>query len=131
LHGNCQITTQALHLCHDHGVAVHWLTVSGRYITSAGTSAGQVQRRVRQYRALTDEATCLRLAKALVRAKIESQHRYLLRASRGDEASRDAMIPDLVPLRSALASIEAATNRDSLRGLEGSAAVGYFQGLAK
>jgi CRISPR-associated protein Cas1 len=131
LHGNSQITTQALHLCHDHDVAVHWLTASGRYLTSAGTSAGQVQRRVRQYRALADEATCLRLAKALARAKIESQHRYLLRASRGDDAARDAMLPDLVPLRSALASIEAAPDRDSLRGLEGSAAVGYFRGLAK
>jgi CRISP-associated protein Cas1 len=131
LHGHAQITTQALHLCHDHDVAVHWLTTSGRYVTSAGTSAGQVQRRVRQYRALADEATCLRLAKALVRAKVEGQHRYLLRASRGDEASRDGMLPHLVPLRSALASIDAAGSRDSLRGLEGSAAVGYFGGLAR
>jgi CRISPR-associated protein Cas1 len=30
-----------------------------------------------------------------------------------------------------LASIDAAPDRDSLRGLEGSAAVGYFRGLAK
>jgi CRISP-associated protein Cas1 len=131
LHGHCQITTQALHLCHDHDVAVHWMTGSGRYITSAATSAGQVQRRVRQYRALADEVTCLRLAKALVRGKLEGQHRYLLRASRGDPESRDAMLPHLVPLRSALASIEAVDNRDSLRGLEGSAAVGYFGGLAR
>src|SRR5579883_1087477 len=131
LHGYSQITTQALHLCHDHDVAVHWLTTSGRYLTSAGTSAGQVQRRLRQYRALADEATCLRLAKALVRAKIEGQHRYLLRASRGDDAAREAMLPDLSLMRSALASIESAPDRDSLRGLEGSAAVGYFRGLAK
>jgi CRISPR-associated protein Cas1 len=131
LHGHCQITTQALHLCNDHDVAVHWMTTSGRYITSAATSAGQVQRRVRQYRALADEATCLRLAKALVRGKIEGQHRYLLRASRGDAESRDAMLPDLVPLRSALGSIDAASDRDSLRGIEGSAAVGYFGGLAR
>jgi CRISPR-associated protein Cas1 len=125
------MTTQALHLCVDHEVAVHWLSTSGRYITSAATSAGQVQRRVRQYRALADEETCLRLARALARGKIEGQHRYLLRASRGTEELRDAMLPDLVLLRSALASIEGAGDRDSLRGLEGSAAVGYFGGLAK
>ena len=36
LHGYVQITTQALHLCHDHDVAVHWLTTSGRYISQRG-----------------------------------------------------------------------------------------------
>ena len=41
------------------------------------------------------------------------------------------MLPDLVPLRSALASIDGRADRDSLRGLEGSAAVGYFRGLAR
>jgi CRISPR-associated protein Cas1 len=131
IHGNAQISTQAINLCTDHGVAVHWLTTSGRHVASLTTTAGQVQRRVRQYRALADDATCLRLAKALARGKIEGQHRYLLRASRGDQTARDAMLPDLVPLRSALASIDTVTNRDSLRGLEGSAAVGYFGGLAR
>ena len=41
------------------------------------------------------------------------------------------MLPDLVPIRSALASLDGAADRDSLRGLEGSAAVGYFRGLAR
>lgn len=131
LHGFAQLTTQAVNLCVDHDVPVHWLTTSGRHVASLTATAGQVQRRVRQYRALADEATCLRLAKALARGKVEGQHRYLLRGSRGDEAARDAMLPDLVPLRSALASVEAAPDRDSLRGFEGSAAVGYFRGLAK
>jgi CRISPR-associated protein Cas1 len=130
LHGNAQVSTQALDLCSRHNVAVHWLITSGWHVASLTTTAGQVQRRLRQYRALADEATCLRLAKALARGKIESQHRYLLRSSRGDDRARDAMLPHLVPLRSALASIETAEDRDSLRGLEGSAAVGYFRGLA-
>ena len=130
LHGYSQITTQAVNLCIDNDVAVHWLTTSGRHIASLTSTAGQVQRRVRQYRALADEANCLRLARALVRAKVEGQHRYLLRGSRGDSGERDAMLPHLVPLRNALASIEQASDRDSLRGLEGSAAVGYFQGLS-
>jgi CRISPR-associated protein Cas1 len=131
IHGHCQMTTQALHLCVDHEVAVHWLSTSGRYITSAATSAGQVQRRLRQYRALADDATCLRLARVLARGKIEGQHRYLLRASRGTPELRDAMLPDLVLLRSALAAIDRDGDRDTLRGLEGSAVVGYFGGLAR
>ena len=128
LHGYAQITTQAINLCTEHDVAVHWLTTSGRHVASLTSTAGQVQRRLRQYRALADEATCLRLAKALARAKIEGQHRYLLRTSRGDEHDRESMLPHLVPLRSALASIDDAPDRDSLRGFEGSAAVGYFPG---
>lgn len=131
LHGYAQASTQALNLCVDRGVPVHWLTTTGRHTASLTATAGQVQRRVRQYRALADESTCLRLAKALARAKIEGQHRYLLRGSRGDGQARDAMLPDLVPLRSALASIDGAADRDSLRGFEGSAAVGYFRGLAR
>jgi len=131
LHGYAQATTQALALCADRDIPVHWLTTSGHHTASLTATAGQVQRRVRQYRALADEATCLRLAKALARAKVEGQHRYLLRGSRGDEAARGAMLADLVPLRSALAQMEAAPDRDSLRGLEGSAAVGYFRGLAR
>jgi CRISPR-associated protein Cas1 len=131
LHGYAQITTQAINLCVDHDVAVHWLTMSGRHVASLTSTAGQVQRRVRQYRALADEANCLRLTRALVRAKVEGQHRYLLRGSRGNAEDRELMVPHLVPLRTALASLDSAADRDSLRGLEGSAAVGYFQGLAR
>lgn len=129
LHGHAQISTQAICLCVDQGVPVHWLTTSGHHTASLTATAGQVQRRVRQYRALTDEATNLRLARALTRAKIEGQHRYLLRGSRGDVGPREAMTPDLVVVRSALAALDAATDRDHLRGLEGSAAAAYFRGL--
>ncbi len=131
LHGGVQASSQALELCARRGVAVHWFTASGRHEASLTATVGQVQRRIRQYRALADEAVCLRLARALVRGKVESQHRYLLRGSRGDDDARAAMLDDLKPLRSALAFLDSAADRDSLRGLEGSAAVGYFQGLAR
>ncbi len=62
LHGFAQVTTQALRKCVEHGVGVHWLTTTGYHTASLTPTAGQVQRRIRQYRALTDEATCLRLA---------------------------------------------------------------------
>ena len=131
IHGYAQVSTQAINLCAERGIPVHWVTTSGRHVASLTASAGQVQRRVRQYRALSDDANCLRLAKALAQGKIEGQHRYLLRGSRGDAEARDAMLADLVPLRNALARIDSAADRDLLRGLEGSAAVGYFRGLAK
>ncbi len=129
LHGFAQLSTQALRRCVEHGVGVHWLTTSGYHTASLVPTAGQVQRRIRQYRALADESTCLRLAKALVHAKIEGQHRYLLRATRGGTDTRQDLLPDLTAMQEALRAVPGCADRDSLRGQEGRSAVHYFQGL--
>jgi CRISPR-associated protein Cas1 len=129
MHGFAQLTTQAIRLCVEHGVGVHWLSTSGHHTASLVPTAGQVQRRVRQYRSLSDEPTCLRLAKALVHARVEGQHRYLLRASRGGKEVRGDLLPDLSAIQAALRELAGATNRDSLRGHEGHAALYYFQAL--
>lgn len=130
LHGFAQASTQALQLCSERGVAVHWLTTAGRHVASLTSTAGQVQRRVRQYRALSDDATRTRLARALVAAKIEGQLRYLLRGSRGDDDLRAAMTPDLALIRAALRSV-ARSDTDALRGHEGTAAAAYFRALSR
>jgi CRISPR-associated protein Cas1 len=129
VHGFAQVTTQALRLCVEHGVGVHWLSTSGFHLGSLTPTAGQVQRRVRQYRALADEATCLRLARVLVAAKVEGQHRYLLRASRGGKEVRGDLLPHLAGIQQALRDSPQASDRDALRGYEGAAAVQYFEGL--
>ncbi len=129
LHGFAQVTTQALRKCVEHGVGVHWLTTSGHHTASLVPTAGQVQRRIRQYKALTDEETCLRLARALVLARIEGQHRYLLRATRGGSSTRESLLPAMSGIQTGLRSSTTAADRDSLRGHEGSAAVNYFAGL--
>ena len=131
LHGFAQLTTQALRLCVEHGVGVHWLTTSGHHTASIVPTAGQVQRRIRQYRALTDEATCLRLAKALVHAKVEGQHRYLLRAtSRRQRYAAGSPAPSDRDPGSPCVACNGAADRDSLRGHEGQAARALFPGSA-
>ena len=129
VHGFNQISTQAIRKCVEHGVGVHWLSVSGHHTGSLVPTAGQVQRRVRQYRALADEATCVRLAKQLAAAKVEGQYKYLMRASRGDEAARDDMRGSLGGMQPLLARIPDAADRDAVRGLEGMAAAHYFAAL--
>ena len=129
VHGFAQVTTQALRKCVEHGVGVHWLSTTGYHTASLVPTAGQVQRRIRQYRALTDEDTCLRLARQLVAAKVEAQHRYLLRASRGDDAARDSVQAQLDGIQLTLRGAAAVGDRDGLRGHEGTAAVHYFEGL--
>ncbi|QDU61039.1 CRISPR-associated protein Cas4/endonuclease Cas1 fusion [Planctomycetes bacterium Pan216] len=129
LHGMSQISTQAARLCADHQIGIHWLTAGGKHIASTVPTIGQVQRRIRQYRALSDEETCLRLAKSLTRAKIGGQLAYLLRTTRGQPDQRKSMTQSIAFLRESLASLNGATNRDALRGHEGAAAVRYFEGL--
>lgn len=129
LHGFTQISTQAIRLCVEQEVGVHWLSATGRHQASLTFTAGQVQRRIRQYRALSDSTICLTLATALVTAKVEGQHRYLLRATRGNQEQRQALLPQLSDLQNALRSIRAVEGVDALRGHEGRASVAYFQAL--
>jgi CRISPR-associated protein Cas1 len=129
LHGFSQISTQAIRACSEYGIALHWLSMTGYHTGSMVASAGKVQRRIRQYQALTDESTCLRLAKALAHAKIEGQHRYLLRASRGGSTVRQDILRPLEGIQDAMRKIANVADRDSLRGHEGMAAVHYFEAL--
>ena len=129
LHGFCQLSTQAIRKCVEHGVGVHWLSVSGYHTASLVPTAGQVQRRIRQYKALTDPATCLRLTKQLAQAKVEGQYKYLLRATRGDDALREQAQARLNAIQPLLNRIEKQADADGVRGLEGAAAVEYFAGL--
>ncbi|MCY4648303.1 MAG: type I-MYXAN CRISPR-associated endonuclease Cas1 [Gammaproteobacteria bacterium] len=131
LHGNVQLTSQAIRLCVQRGVGVHWLTGSGRYLGSLAASVGNPTRRIRQYEALLDADTRLRLVLALVSARIWNQYRYLLRASRGKKQLRANVQPFLRELRTATHRLNRQSNLDSIRGIEGAAGRAYHGGLRK
>jgi CRISPR-associated protein Cas1 len=126
LHGFAQITTQALRLCAEREVGVHWVTMGGRYMGAWTAGAGPVQRRIRQYKALTDPAVCLRLAKQLAEARVRGQLSVLLRASR-DVGRATAVVKDAISsIRKLLRPLTHADSLESLRGYEGSIAAQYF-----
>ncbi|HWW77372.1 MAG TPA: type I-MYXAN CRISPR-associated endonuclease Cas1, partial [Pyrinomonadaceae bacterium] len=129
LHGFAQITTQALRLCAEQEVGVHWVTGGGRYMGAWSAGMGSVQRRIRQYRALTDPELCLKLARRLAEARVRGQLSFLLRASR--EAGRDVReVRDAIRgMRKLLSPMSRATSIDSLRGFEGGAGAHYFSAL--
>ena len=129
LHGFSQITTQALRLCAEQEIGVHWLTTGGRYMGAWSSGMGSVQRRIRQYQALTNVETCLRLASRLAEARVRGQLSFLLRASR--EAGRGVaeVRASISGMRKLLSPLVRATNIDSLRGYEGSAGAHYFSAL--
>lgn len=126
IHGFGQVTTQAIHMCAYHNVAIEWLTAGGRF--SAGTTAhsGRVQQRLRQYEALRKPEFCLELTRRLVRAKVETQLRYILRSTRGTVIARERCAPHIERMRLSLSRTKDAGSLDSLRGLEGMAAKSYF-----
>lgn len=90
--------------------------------------------RLAQGRRVTDEAFCTAWAHALVLAKLKRQHALLVHAEQRRPDRRKALHDAREPLagivgrltREAVGSLDCA----SLRGLEGSAARLYFQGLS-
>jgi CRISP-associated protein Cas1 len=126
VHVNGSISSQALHLCADHGVAVHWFGPGGFYLGSFWRDDAAVQRRIRQYEALRDEETRLRLARTLVHARAESQLRFLLRATQGDDRESSGVAAAVRCIRQRLASVARAASAESLLGFEGQAAACYF-----
>jgi len=126
LHGYPQMTTQALHLCARKRIGVHWLSAGHYYVASMTASSGTVQRRLRQYAALSDPGVCLQLTRRVVNAKITTSLRYILRATRGRPEARKASESAIGVFRQCLTKAATAEGIDALRGHEGLAARSYF-----
>lgn len=129
LHGFSQITTQALRLCAEQEIGVHWLTTGGRYMGAWVSGIGSVQRRIRQYQALTDSELCLSLARRLAETRARGQLSFLLRASRESGRSVTEVRDAIGSIRKLLSPLSRATSIDSLRGYEGSIGAHYFSAL--
>jgi CRISPR-associated protein Cas1 len=129
LHGNAQVTTQAIHLCVHQEVGIHWVTNGGRYVAAVAPGAGPVQRWIRQYEALRDPGLSFRLAKRLALARSEGQLRFLLRGSRGADRTASGVQTAADGIRAALAGMDRAEGVDTLRGHEGEAGRCYFSAI--
>jgi len=129
LHGYAQISTQALRLCADHQLSVQWVTASGQVLGALSATGHSAQRHIRQFRALENEGTRLRLARELVTAKVLTQLQFLLRSTRGHSRSEEVERV-LARVRSALRQIDQVQGAPELLGREGEAAGAYFEGLS-
>lgn len=129
--GNAQITTQAVHLCAYNEIGVHWVTTGGRYLTSISSGSSLVQRKIRQYEALRDPGLAFRLARRLAKARIESQLRFILRASRGKNRDETGVNSYIAHIRIALRGLQSAEGIDTVRGFEGIAGKEYFEVLPR
>jgi CRISP-associated protein Cas1 len=129
IHGFAQITTQALRLCAEREIGVHWLSYGGRYLGAWTSGRGSVQRRIRQYQALTDAKFCLLLARRLAEARVRGQLSSLLRAARDEGRATETVQKSIVEIRKLLSPLARADSIDSLRGFEGMIGAYYFRAL--
>lgn len=125
LHGNAQMSTQAIRLCSENEIPVHWVSYSGALLGSLAGGSGGAQRHIRQFEALRDEAMRARLTQATVRCKVEAQLRYCLRSTQG--ARTESAENGCNEIRRLLRRVAKSTDVEHLRGLEGAAAREYFQ----
>ncbi len=123
LMGNIYMTTPTLHELLRRGITVSWHSYGGWFLGhTQGTGHGNVELRIAQHRAPDDEHICLRLAKGLVRAKIQNSRTLLRRNWRDGNAPTDV----LSDLRHLAGQSTRATGLQSLLGVEGAGASAYF-----
>ena len=129
LHSFSQISTQALHFCADQGIGVHFISGGGRYIGSFDTRQGSIQRRIRQYAALSNSDTCLELARKLVICRGQGQRKFLMRGTRRKTKVPEILSKAIAQMKAVLKQVPQAKSLESLLGLEGNLAALYFSAL--
>lgn len=128
LHSFSQISTQALHFCADQEIGVHFISGGGRYLGSFDTRNGSIQRRIRQYAALTNSNTCLELARKLVICRAQGQRKFLMRG-KGKTEVPDKLEKAIAQMKAVLKEVPKTESLESLLGFEGNLAALYFSAL--
>ena len=129
LHSFSQISTQALHTCVGQGIGVHLVTGGGRYMGSFDTRQGSIQRRLRQYEALTQPERCLELAQQLVTCRGQGQRKFLMRGRRSLTQKPTELDQTIDQIKRLLKQVTNAKSLGTLLGLEGNMAALYFGAL--
>ena len=130
LYGSIHLTAQARYLLLRENIDTVFLRQDGSYLGRLHTEAGEnVFLRQKQFIAASNPEFCLKIARAIVDAKIHNQRSFLGRLGREHGlADNDKAVAELAELRRKLAQAE---NLDSCRGYEGAASAIYFQQFRK
>lgn len=127
LHSFSQISTQALHFCHQQDIGVHFISGGGRYLGSFDNRNGSIQRRIYQYNALANSEKCLELARKLVNCRAQGQRKFLMRGKKGK--TRERLTKAIAQMKAVLKLVPQAKSLESLLGYEGNLAALYFDVL--
>lgn len=121
--GNVYITTPCLQELMSRDIPVTWHSYGGWFFGhTMGTGHKNVELRTVQYKASFDNSICLRLAKGLVKAKIQNGRTLLRRNWRGDDKADDLM----EEFKRDIDQVGRVKDLQMLLGVEGNAAARYF-----
>ena len=130
--GNVLVSPALMHRLAEEGKSLVLLDDSGRFKARLeGPISGNVLLRIAQHRAAQDAAATLELARACVAGKLRNSRALMLRGARESADADDMAFLQRTSdnLAASLRAAAAANVPDTLRGVEGEAARGYFQAL--
>jgi CRISPR-associated protein Cas1 len=127
--GDVHVTADATRLCLDQGIGIAWLTPGGLLrgrLTPPACRCADL--RLRQYAAWHDPDGRLRRARSVVAAKLRGAS-GVLRGLQGNHPHLGELGPAGSRLKVLVSRALAASDRDTLLGLEGCGARAYFDAL--
>jgi CRISPR-associated protein Cas1 len=133
LFGCVHVTPGVLHLCAEHGVAVSFLTESGRLLSRVDApGSGNVLLRRTQFRWADLPDRRAAVARAVVAGKVQNSRNLLVRAARetGDTADQQILQAASACLADTIHNLTGIDNADTARGHEGDAARIYFDAFS-
>jgi CRISPR-associated protein Cas1 len=131
--GGVHVTPAALQLCAEQGVAVAFLTETGRLLARVDApGSGNVLLRREQFRWADSAERRAGIARAIVAGKVQNSRNLLLRAARETDSVPDQQVLQAAAGRLAdvLRDLAAAGDVDRVRGHEGDAARVYFEAFS-
>src|SRR5205814_6297490 len=120
--GGVHVTPAVLALCAERGVAVNFLTESGRLLCRVDApSSGNVLVRREQYRRADQAEHRAEVARGVVAGKVHNARNLLLRGARETDVAEDqsALAAAAARLADTLPALGQATDVDAIRGHEG------------
>ncbi len=125
--GRVGLSPGAMDLCAEHGVAVSFMSVYGRFVARLSAPVrGNVFLRRQQYRWADDQEKSAVVARAMIAAKIANSRAVLQRAAR-DQKDAKTYAQAVANLAAQLRAIqEQQMSLEALRGIEGDSAGEYF-----
>lgn len=130
--GNVMVSPFLVHRLADEGKSLVFMEDSGRFKARLeGPVSGNILLRQAQHRAAGEPKTTLEIARSLVAGKLKNSRSVILRAAReaADQVEARVLVRAADDLAASLRGAKEAANLDTLRGVEGEAARGYFEAL--
>jgi CRISP-associated protein Cas1 len=130
--GNIMVSPALMHRLAEEGKSLVLLDSNGRFKARLeGPTSGNVLLRQAQHKAVGESAQTLALARSFIAGKLKNSRQILLRGAREnvDVAEQETLKRVGENLNASLRALANANDLDTMRGVEGEAARGYFGAL--